>query len=179
METGVEEGILIAGLVTTAASTGYAIASQKQQAGYQVAVENENAKAGLAAAADAIHRGDIEEQNARTRTRLLIAQQRANYAASGVEVGTGSPLAVTSDTAMFGEMDALTIKNNAQREAWGYIGQSEDFKRKAGLTKLAARNNTGSTLLTGGSQALGQYSSAVNSGAFAKSSNTRWIYGSA
>lgn len=165
-DLGVGEVIAIVGLAATATTTAYSAAAQKQQAGYQVAVENENRKTGLLAAADAVHRGDIAEQNARTRTRLLIAQQRAGYAASGVEVGSGSPLATTADTAMFGELDALTIKNNAQQEAWGYLAQSEDFKRKSQLIKAAAKNNTGSTLLTGGSQALNQYSAGLQSGVF-------------
>lgn len=166
METGVEEGVLIAGLVATAASTAYSISSQNKMAGYQAEVEGENQKQGLIAAADAIQRGDIEEANARTRTRLLIASQRSKYAASGVELGTGTPLQVTADTAALGELDALTIKNNAQREAWGYVGQSADFARKSELIRLANRNNQGSTVLTGGSQALGQYSHAVGSGVF-------------
>ena len=167
METGIAEGVAIAGLVTAAASTAYSVYAQNKQAGYQANVEEQNAKQGLLAAADAIDRGDIEADAARTRTRLLIGEQRVGYAAGGVELGSGSTLAVTADTAMFGELDALTIQNNAQREAWGYIGQSEDFKRRAGLTRLAASNNAGSTLLTGGVTALGQYSAGINSGAFA------------
>jgi hypothetical protein len=165
---GVSEAaaIAIAGLAVTAASTAYSVAAQRKQAGYQVAVENENRKTGLLAAADAIHRGDIAEQTARTRTRLLISQQRAAYAASGVELGSGSPLSTTADTALFGEMDALTIRNNAQREAWGYVAQSDDFKRKSDLLKISARNDTGTTLLTGGSRALNQYSSGLSSGTF-------------
>jgi len=165
-DLGVTEVIAIAGLAATAASTAYSVSAQSKAAGYQVAVENENRKTGLLAAADAIHRGDVEATTARTRTRLLIATQRAGYAAAGVELGSGSTLSTTADTAMIGEMDALTIENNAQREAWGYVNQSEDFKRKAGLVKLAAKNNQGATLLTGGSQALNQYSTGLQSGVF-------------
>lgn len=164
--SGVEAGIAIAGLVATAASTAYSIDAQRKQAGYVAAVETENQKSGLLAAADAVRRGDIAEEAARTRTRLLISRQMAGYASSGVELGSGSPLQTTADTAMFGELDALTIKNNAQQEAWGYVNQSEDFKRKSQLTRLAAKNNQGSTLLTGGSQALSQYGAGINSGVF-------------
>jgi len=164
--SGVEEGVAIAGLIATAASTAYSVTAQKQAAGYQVAVENENRKTSLLAAADAIHRGDIEADAARTRTRLLISQQRAGYAAAGVELGSGSTLSTTADTAQIGEMDALTIQNNAQREAWGYVAQGEDFKRKAGLIKSAAKSNTGSTLLTGGSQVLNQYSAGLQGKVF-------------
>lgn len=166
MKTGIEEGVAIAGLVVAAASTAYSVSSQRKAAGYQAEVETQNKQQGLLAAADAINRGDIEEANARTRTRLLIGQQRAGYAAAGVELGSGSPLSTTADTAMLGELDALTIKNNAQREAWGYSSQSAEFANKAAMTKIAAKNNTGSTLLTGGSQVLEQYGSALKSGTF-------------
>lgn len=166
LHTGVEEGVAIAGLIVTAASTAYSVTSSQKQAGYQAEVENQNRKTSLLAAADAIHRGDIAEQAARTRTRLLISQQRAGYAAAGVELGTGSPAKTSADAAAFGELDALTIRNNAAREAWGYVAQGEDFRRKADLTRIAARNNAGATLLTGGSQALNQYSAGINSGAF-------------
>jgi len=162
--SGVEEGVIIAGLAVSAASTAYGVAASRAQGRYQAGVEEQNQKQGLLAAADAIRRGDIEEDQARLKTRLRIGEQRAGYAASGVELGSGSPLDVTSDTAMFGELDALTIRSNAQREAWGYVAQSEDFKRRAGMARLAAKNNSGSTLLTGGSTALGIYGQYLQSG---------------
>jgi hypothetical protein len=165
METGVE-GVAIAGLVVAAAGTTYGVVASNQQANYQAEVENQNQKTALLAAADAIHRGDIAETAARTRTRLLISKQRAGYAAAGIDLSSGTPVEVTADTAMFGEMDALTIRNDAAREAWGYVAQSEDFKRRAALVKSAARNNAGSSLLTGGSTALNQYSAGINSGVF-------------
>jgi hypothetical protein len=163
---GVAEGVAIAGLIVAAAGTTYGVVASNQQANYQADIENQNKKTALLAAADAIHRGDIAETAARTRTRLLISKQRAGFAAAGVELGSGSPASTTADTAMFGEMDALTIRNDAAREAWGYVAQSEDFKRRAALVKSAARNNQGATLLTGGSQQLNMYSAGLNSGVF-------------
>jgi hypothetical protein len=164
--SGVEEGIAIAGLIATAASTAYTIDASRKTAAYQVGVEAENQKKATYQAADALHRGDIEEQAARTRTRLLIGEQNAAYAASGVELGSGSPASVTADTAMFGELDALTIRSNAQREAWGYISEADQFGRKKKLIAASGRNDTGATLLTGGSRALNQYSTGLQSGVF-------------
>ncbi len=165
-DLGVGEIIAIAGLVATAASTAASVDAQRKTAGYQASVETENQKKATFAAADAIHRGQIEEDAARTRTRMLVGEQSAAFAASGVELGSGSPASVTADTAMFGELDALTIRSNAQREAWGYKSQAEEFARKKRLTLSSARNDTGATLLTGGSRALNQYSTGLQSGVF-------------
>jgi hypothetical protein len=145
------------GIAVSATSTAYAVAASRAQGRYQAQVEEENRKQGLIAAADAIQRGDVEETAQRTRTRLLISEQRAKFAASGIDVSQGTPIDVTSDTAAFGEMDALTIRSNAQREAWGYVAEAEGFKRKANLTRLATRNSTGSTLITGGADQLNAY----------------------
>ena len=45
-------------------------------------------------------------------------------AANGVDLSSGSPLDILGDTAMYGELDALTIRSNAEREAYGYRVQS-------------------------------------------------------
>jgi hypothetical protein len=58
-----------------------------------------------------------------------------------------------------GELDALTIRNNAAREAWGYRVQATNYRQSASLTKMAAKNQASSirnqgwtTLLTSGLQ---------------------------
>jgi len=161
--SGLETGAIIAivGASVSAVSTGYAFAASRAQGAYQVETENQNRKLALLAAEDAIRRGDIAEQNQRTRTRLLIAEQQAGFAASGVEIGSGSALSVTADTAQFGELDALTIRNNAQREAWGYLSQAADFTRRADAARSSTYYGKGSTLLTGGSQLLNIYASQI------------------
>ena len=173
MCTGVEEAVAIAGIVTAVAGAGYGAYSAKKQAGYAADVADENARQGLVAAADAINRGDIEADAQRLRTRLLIGQQRAGFAASGVEVGSGSPLSTTQDAAMFGEMDVLTIKNNAEREAWGYQADAANFRSQARANRLAGNANAGATLLTGASSALGQYSAGLQSGTFSTRRTTK------
>ncbi len=51
-------------------------------------------------------------------------------------------------------MDALTVKNNAWREAWGYKAQARSYRTQGALSRLASRNEANSTLLTGGLQAV-------------------------
>jgi hypothetical protein len=76
-------------------------------------------------------------------------------AANGIEIDSGSPLDVLMDTAQLGELDALTIRANAEREAYGFRSQQGNLTAQAGLTQMAGRNavtagyiGAGSTLLS-------------------------------
>jgi hypothetical protein len=158
-------------LAATAASgvmaAGGAVAqgrAQKKQAAYQAQVERNNAQIATWQAADAVQRGRIEEQNQRLKVARIAGSQRAGFASSGVELGSGSPLDVLMDTAQLGELDALTIRSNAEREAYGYTTQSSNLTAQSGLTRMAGRNaqtagyiSAGSTLLSTAGTAADRY----------------------
>jgi hypothetical protein len=86
-------------------------------------------------ATDAIARGVEEENRFRTSVRGMIGTQRAGIAAGNVDVGFGSAVDVQADAAFLGELDALTIRTNAAREAWGYNVQAEDLRKRAAITR--------------------------------------------
>ena len=69
---------------------------------------------------DAAVRGANAEGQTRMRASLLAAKQTVGLGKAGVAVGEGSALRLAGDTAMMGEMDALTVRNNAIREAYGF-----------------------------------------------------------
>jgi len=65
-------------------------------------------------------------------------------------------LDVVLDTAELGELDALTIRSNAEREAYGFRVQASNFGAEAGLTQMAgeakaqaAKISSFSTVLSG------------------------------
>ena len=97
-----------------------------------------------ASAVDAVTRGQETENRFRTQLKGLIGSQRVSYAAQGVDVAEGSPLEVQMDTAHQGELDALTIRTNAAREAWGYSVQAQGSRLQAERTRklglLQSRN---------------------------------------
>lgn len=97
----------------------------------QAAIEESNAVIAERAATDAMARGAVAEGRARLRGGLLQGHQRAQYAAAGVDVSSGSPLDVVASTAATTELDAEIARNNAMREAWGYKEQAKKFRRKA------------------------------------------------
>jgi len=99
----------------------------------QAALETYNAQVAALQAQDATVRGAEDEARFRTGVKLLIGSQRAGIAAGNIDVGFGSALDVQADSAFLGELDALTIRTNAAREAWGYKVQGEDLTRRAAI----------------------------------------------
>lgn len=114
-------------------------------------------------AQDAVARGVEAESRFRSSVSGMIGSQRAAAAASNVDVNFGSPVDVQADAAYLGELDALTIRTNAAREAWGYTVQGQDLRRRAEITrkegdqariagevaKSASKWEVGTTIATG------------------------------
>lgn len=145
-------------------------AGQAQQAAAesQAGLDDYNAGVAKAQAADAITRGALDENRFRAGIRQQIGNMRAGYAASNIDVSKGSSVDVQADAAKLGELDALTIRTNAARTAWGYDVQAYDLTkageiaRKTGVYDAAAgearqqTENIGAagTLLTTGASLL-------------------------
>ena len=99
-------------------------------------------------ARDAIQRGQKQELRLRQRGRKLIGAQRTALAAQGIEIGPG----LFQETAALTELDAITIRNNAAREALGLRLGEVELGSRARITEQVARFQARSTLLTGGLQ---------------------------
>ena len=128
---------------------------------YNATIAGANA---AAARRDATNVGLVGEQE--VATHGMAARQRqgsikANQAASGVDVNTGSAADVRASQAAVDQLDALTIRTNAAREAHGYLTkaagldaeQQKDMRKakaaipgahlSAATTFLGALENTG------------------------------------
>lgn len=126
---------------------------------YNAQVAEMNATLADRAAKDALRRGAAEEQQKRMEISALQGRQRAAMAANGVDLTFGSPLDTLVDTAVMGELDALTIRRNAAREAYDYETQGVNYRADAGLSRVnakAARTggylSAGGTVLAGGAE---------------------------
>lgn len=133
-------------LATTVASTGLGIASQARQAAaqqaqaaYQAAVARNDRITAERLARDAEARGRLEEDKARLQTRSLIGKQIAALAAQGTDLA-GSPADLLGDTAAAGEADALAIRRDAQREAWGFRAKGVALGNEAAAAETRRRN---------------------------------------
>lgn len=100
---------------------------------YQAGVARNNQTIADQNAAYALQAGRVAEQNQRQRTKQTVGMQRAQMAANGIDIGSGSAANLQADTAAVGELDALTVRNNALRQAINYRQQGADFGANAGF----------------------------------------------
>lgn len=129
----------------------------KQQGAYQAAIGAQNAGYKEMAAQDAEKRGAVQADQYRRQVGQMIGSQRAGFAGNGIDVNSGTAAEIQDDTAAFGEFDALTIANNAAREAWGYrVGAQNDLLNGKVALSNAKSAATGS-ILGGVGSAFGSF----------------------
>ncbi len=123
-----------------------------------------NAKLAERRARDAIERGTIEEQRKRQEVAGIKGQQQAAMAANGVDLSFGSPLDLIVDTAVMGELDALTIRSNTYREAYEHRVDATNKRAGAAAERAGAKSaltagylNAAGTVLTGAGKAYGRH----------------------
>lgn len=114
--------------------------AQAQAAQYQAQVALNNQKIAGQYAQQAIADGENKVAAKQQQTSQMIGAQRAAMAANGVQLDSGSPLRLQEDTAKLGNVDALTIRNNAAREAYGYQLQGVSYGQQAQLDEATASN---------------------------------------
>lgn len=137
-------GLGVASQVRAQLQAGNAAATagsqQREAANSQAELSDFNAAVAEQQAKDAIQRGTADEQRFRQGVRGIIGSQRAAFAASNVDVGFGSAVDVQADAAFLGELDALTIRTNAAREAWGFSVQAADARKRAEVARKEGVN---------------------------------------
>ena len=152
---------------------GYAA---KSAANAQAAASEQNAKIADEQARDAVKRGAYDELKLRRQMSILQGQQRSALAASGVEVDTGSSLALQEATRKEGDQDAAVIRFNAEREAWGYGVQATNYRNAASAARAGGKNAMTAGIIGAGTSLLG---TAANGGLKGKTptSTTAWGIG--
>lgn len=137
----------------TVASAGEAFTQSRalrEQARFERQRSLQNARLADLQAQDATRRGDETSRVINERTARLIGRQRAALAAQGQDLDEGDALAIQEETAQLGELDALTARMNAFREAWGYGIQADQYRSDARTIRRAGRTAARNTLLSGG-----------------------------
>lgn len=142
---------IIAG--TTAVVSGY---GQYQQGQYQEKVAKNNAIIQQRMADDALSRGQRAENEHRLKVAMLKDKQRTAIAAGGREI-SGSAFDVLEDTEAMGELDALTIRQNASNEAWGNLVNASNYRAQGKLDRMAGTSGAATTILSGAGSAYRQY----------------------
>lgn len=137
-----------------------------QAAEYNAKVGEMNATLAERRARDAIERGNEDERRKRAEVQQIMGRQKAAMAANGVDLTFGSPLDTIVDTAVLGELDALTIRSNTYREAYEHEVDATNRRAGAQLNRMegasalqAGRIGAAGTVLTGFGQVAKQWSS--------------------
>lgn len=87
-----------------------------------------NAQGQEIAGEDAIRRGAADAGVIRDNVRKANATGAARMAGSGLIANTGTNLDILSQNAGNGEFNALTVMNNAEREAYGYKSNAQSLR---------------------------------------------------
>jgi hypothetical protein len=119
-----------------------------------------NAKMGELKASEIEDLGSKEAAQHRLRVRQLQGQQRSQLAASGALVSEGTAFDIVEETGFFGNIDAMTIEYNRQKEARAVRAQAS-LDRSSYVSPLLT---TSGTVLQGASRFGGQLVSYSNAG---------------
>lgn len=138
LPAGVMTAMQVIGTVMSVKGSMDQAEAQQNQYNYQAQVARNNATMAEYQARDVLERGQREEQNRRLKTAAMYGDQRAQLAANGVDLGEGSATDLLTTTKFMGENDALTIRNNAAREAWGYRNRAQGFLDESGMKSATA-----------------------------------------
>lgn len=133
--------------------------AQSQASMYQAQVAANNAAIARQNAEMETQSGEIAANNYAMRTRAVVGSTKANQAASGVDVDTGSNVNVRAAESELGALDALTIRSNAARQAYGYeVAATSDMAESQLLESESKQAKTAGTL-----SALGSFLGGVGS----------------
>lgn len=143
-----------AGVSMLVVGTGISAGASHAAGRYNRNVANQNAAIAELQARDALQRGAEEEGMLRERIRGALGTARVAFAGQGVDVAVGSAVDVQASIADAGERDALTIRNNAAREAWGYRVQAVNQRNQGKLAQFKGNVDTFNTILGGLSRTM-------------------------
>lgn len=151
--------LLLIGAGLTAATGAVSAKAQYDAGKYTAKVEQNNAKVADMQAQDALRKGAQEDLQQRWKIRALAGKQATAAGANNVVGSTGTTLDILGETAMFGEVDLNTIRNNAARESWGYKVEASNRRAAAKGAKYQGKMGAIGTLLGTGAQLAGQFGS--------------------
>ena len=127
-------------------------------ADFQAQIAKNNAQIARYNAQSATEAGNAAAVQSMLRTRAIVGQTKAAQAASGIDVNSGSALDVQASERMLGMMDALTIRSNAARAAYGYqaeagnqMARAASLKQRGKMARISGFMDASGTILEGAS----------------------------
>lgn len=153
----VTAGMATTALAGTALATGLSAYGMYQQGKYQQGVAEANAKLTEFEADRAMQRAEDEAAVIRRRGAQMKGDQRAAFAARGLDLSSGTPADILDQTDFFTQTDIATTRSNAKvdRELARYGAK---LQRVEGANARRSGNlEAFSTLLTGATRVAGKW----------------------
>lgn len=180
---------LTLGAISMAASAGSAVmgaasaAAQgraaAQQAQYQAAIARFNQQVALQNRDYQIAKGETQAQIYGRAAAQRQAAIRARIGASGIDIGSGSPLDVQSSQQLVTSTDLQQIRSNAARAAYGEEVRGVEAGAQGDMYSAAARNiqsaipmQVAGSLLSGAASVSGRWLQGQQSGMFGSNSSS-------
>lgn len=151
----------VVGTTSSVIGGNKAAAAQRKAGKFNEKIADNNAFIQRELASDARNRGEINEGNVRQKVGAFKADQRARILSGGGTL-TGSNAAILDDTDTFGELDALMIRSNSEREAWEHEANALNFEAQGDLARIGGNNAATSTILGTTNQVAQQWYSFSN-----------------
>lgn len=130
-------------------------------AAYQSQVATQNAQIAKTNAQFAGAEGETNAAASELQTKSKVAAITAAQGANGINVNTGSAVDVRQSASELGELDALNIRANAARSAYGYETQGAADTGQAAVDKSTSQNDATAGIIGGSATLL---SGAGNAG---------------
>ena len=141
--------------VVMTATTVMAAKQQIDQGKFQEGTAKYNARVAENESQDARNAATAAENTQRQRTAALLSKQRAQLGAAGVDLNLGSAAQLQEDTVTLGEVDALRIRDTGDAQFAGLQSEATLTEAQGKFAAKAGRNAAVSTLIGGGTSALG------------------------
>lgn len=136
--------------------------AQSAAAKYNAAIATENANVEAQNAQIAGQAGAQQAGMESMKGRAALGELKANQAAGNVDVNSGSAVSTQMSERELSELDALTVRSNATKQAYGYEVQSENQKAQAALDTYEAQQDIQAGNVNAVSTFLGSASSTAN-----------------
>lgn len=126
-------GVSAMGASQTADANAASYAYKSQVAQNNAVIAQRNADAATEAGGVAAQTNDLKMRN-------LVGTQLVTEASSGLDVGSGTAVALRDSAKDLGHLDTLTILNNAAKNSAGFKAQGMNFTAEAGLDTMSSEN---------------------------------------
>lgn len=129
--------------------------AQAAAARYSAQVAANNAIIANQNATFAAQEGEANAGAEGMKTRATAGAIKTNQAAGGIDVHSGSAVDTQASQAEIGQLNALTIRSNAARKAYGYQTEASSDTAQSQLDTSQAKNDRTAGVLKAGTTILG------------------------